>query len=145
MIKYIKNLCLISLPLLFIHRDPCLSIRTCADAFAFKVVDKLSQQDLVFGSPSLYSPDSVYLLTNLSGYTGKMSRVDNSEFISTLVIPADTFFLRLTSIDTDTLLISYDYVKTKCCNSLKGYGKIQSIKYNGINTFKEGHTFIFEK
>lgn len=43
----------------------------------FKIVDKSTGHDLAFGSPSIYISDSAYLLTNLPGYSGNMSRVDN--------------------------------------------------------------------
>ncbi len=146
MLKSLKPFYILSLPLLFISCDPCLSIRSCADTFAFKIVDKSSGQDLVFGSSSIYSSDSVNLLTNLPGYSGSISRVDNNKFMSTLLIPTDTLFLKLSSADTDTLFLSYDYVKTKCCNySSKGYGKLQRIKYNQTVAVQEGQTYVFTK
>ncbi|MEO8108853.1 MAG: hypothetical protein ABI594_02420 [Ginsengibacter sp.] len=66
--------------------------------------------------------------------------------MSTLLIPTDTLFLRLTSTETDTLFLSYDYIKTKCCNySSRGYGKLQSIKYKQMFAIKEGETYVFKK
>lgn len=146
MLRHLKKLYFLSFASLFISCDPCLSIRSCADTFAFKIVDKSSAQDLVFGSSPIYNSDSVYLLTNLPGYAGAISRVDNNKFLSTLLIPTDTLFLRLTSTDTDTLFLSYDYIKTKCCNySSRGYGKLQSIKYNQKIAIQEGETYVFKK
>lgn len=146
MFRHLKKLYFLSLPLLFISCDPCLSMRSCADTFSFKIVDRLSGQDLIFGTSPIYSSDSVYLLTNLQGYAGSFSRIDNNKFLSTLLIPTDTLFLRLTSTDTDTLFLSYDYVKNKCCNySSRGYGKLQSIKFNQTIAIQEGQTYVFKK
>lgn len=145
MLRYLKKLYFLSLPLLFIGCDPCLDARICADTFAFKIVDKSSGQDLVFGTSPIYRSDSVYLLTNLTGYTGSFSRIDNNKFVSTLLFPTDTLFLRLTSTDTDTLFLNYDYVKNKCCNFSRGYGKLQSIKYNQTIAIQEWLTYVFKK
>lgn len=146
MYKYSRAVLLVLFPVLFCHCDPCLSERACADSFAFKLVDKASRQDIVFATPSIYNRDSVYLLTTLPGYIGSIAMVDNNRFKSRLLIPTDTLYLRLTSTDTDTLLMKYDYEQTKCCNmNPRGFGKLQSIRYNGLNATKEGETFVFEK
>ncbi len=146
MIKHLKNLYFLSLPLLFISCDPCRGSRVCADTFSFKIVDNSTGQDMVFGSPSIYSSDSVYLLTNRPGYSGNMSRVDNKRFVTTILLPIDTFFLRLTFADTDTLFLSYDYVQTKCCNySPRGFGRLQRITYNQNIALQVGDTYILKK
>jgi hypothetical protein len=125
--------------------DPCLEMRSCADLFTFRIVDKVNQRDLVFDPNPAYNRDSVFLMTTLAGYAGPMSSNDGTKFQSRLVIPVDTFYLRLNSFDTDTLLVNYDYVKYKCCKSPRGYGKVIGIRYNGVNARKDGDTYIFEK
>jgi hypothetical protein len=148
MIKFIKYTVLVFLLFTLTNCDPCLSSRSCADTFAFKIVDKLSKQDLVFGSAPVYRSDSVYLFTTLTGYTGPMSAIDsaNKRFNSTLVLPTDTLYLRVSATDIDTIFINYEFVKSKCCNySARGYGQIQSMKFNGKTAAKEGDTFVFEK
>ena len=130
----------------FISCDPCYGDRgVCAETFSFRIVDKVSGVDLVFNQVPIYHKDSVYLLTTLPGYQGAMSFNDNNKFISRLLIPVDTFYLHLNSADTDTLLMNYDFVKSKCCKTAEGYGKVVGIKYNGMTANKQGDTFIFEK
>lgn len=143
---FYKIIIIITLPFVFISCDPCMNERgVCADSFNFRIVDKVSGVDLVFSQNPVYSKDSVYLVTNLSGYQGSMSASDNNKFSSRLLIPVDTFYLRLNSTDTDTMLMSYDFVKTKCCKTAKGYGKVVGIKYNGAVANKLGDIFIFKK
>jgi hypothetical protein len=84
---------------------------SCADTFAFNIVDATSGNNLVFGSNPIYNQDSVYLTTTIPGYSGKMSHSLNGKFESALLIPVDTFFLRLSPNDTDTLIMKYDFVK----------------------------------
>ena len=123
-----------------------MSIRSCADTFTFKIVYKSSGQDLVFGSSPVYNLDSVYLFTNLSGFgNGKLSGVQNNSVMSNLVVPTDTLFLRLTSTDTDTLFLSYNYVESRCCFSPQGYGQLRSIKHNKNIVTQEDKIYVFKK
>jgi hypothetical protein len=148
MIKFIKHTVFAFLLFTFSNCDPCLSSRSCADTFAFRIVNKVSKQDLVFGTAPIYSSDSVYLLTTLPGYAGSISVVDsaNKRFASRLLIPTDTFYLKVSVTDLDTIIINYEFVKSKCCNySARGYGQIRSMKFNEKTAAKEGETFIFEK
>ncbi len=117
---------------------------SCADSFLFNVVDKASGQNLVFGSSAVYDSNSVYLVTNRPGYQGKMSYPNINRFKSALLIPVDTFYLRLSANDTDTLLMQYDFVKSKCCVN-EVYGRVSGIKYNGIITEKVNDIFILNK
>jgi hypothetical protein len=142
----VRILIVASMPVILISCDPCYFERgNCADLFYFRVVDKVTQQDLVFTSSPVFQKDSVFLTTNRVGYTGSMSFTDSTRFMSRLSIPVDTFFLRFGANDVDTLLMKYDYVKVKCCKMASGYGKIQGIKFNGVLAKKAGDTFIFEK
>ncbi len=126
--------------------DPCYGERgVCADLFFFRVVDKTTGEDLVFRPLPVYSKDSVYLTTTLAGYYGAISSADTDKFISRLAIPVDTFYLRISINDNDTLLMSYDFRDTKCCNTKRGFGKLTSIKFNGINANKQGDVFLFPK
>jgi hypothetical protein len=116
----------------------------CADSFYFNVVDKITGQNLVFGSSPVYNADSVYLTTTRQGYLGKMSYAGNDKFQSTLLIPVDIFYLRFSATDTDTLMIQYNFVKDHCCASGQ-YGKVGSILYNGVEAEKVNDVFIFKK
>src|SRR5262245_55025494 len=77
-----------------------LGFSECADSFSFRVIDKITQQDLVFGKNRVYNADSVYLFTARSSYPGRWSSVDSNKFFSLLTIPLDTFYLYLTAADT---------------------------------------------
>ncbi len=128
--------------------DPCVDNRLCADVFSFKIIDKISKQDVVFGPAKIYSTDSVYLTTKLPGYSGSMSFYDssNKRFQSRLYYPSDTFFLRMSFADNDTIIVNYEYIKSKCCEySLSGYGQIKHMQYNGTMAAKLGENYIFEK
>lgn len=117
----------------------------CANPFSFRIVDRTTHEDLVFGNNAVYNRDSVYLTVNLPGYLGAMSWADSNKFNSSLLIPLDTFFLRISSSDTDTLLMSYDFVKTKCCKMMTGFGRLTGIRYNGRAAAKQGPVYLFEK
>jgi len=126
--------------------DPCLGmLGDCAESFNFRIIDKATREDIVFGQNPTYNHDSVYLFTTLPGYTGRFSSVSNNKFSSFLSIPVDTFYLYLNSADTDTLLMKYDFVKSRCCKAGHGYGKILEIKLNGIVAKKQGDIFVLEK
>jgi hypothetical protein len=85
----------------------------------------------------------VYLFA--TGYAEHLSYIDSSKFTSALVIPVDTFYLYLSSVDTDTLLMSYDYKNAPCCARRKGYGKIREIRFNGVVAEKQGDIYLLAK
>lgn len=145
MLSFIKTLLFFSLVILF-YSCECVGNSPCSDNFQFRIVDKANGQDLVFGPTPTYNKDSVYLFTNLSGYTGPISKEINNEFYSELFMPADTLFLRLTSTDIDTIYLNYKYVKSQCCTyARKGYGVIKSIRFNNQIPVQDGLTYIFKK
>ncbi len=46
----------------------------------------------------------------------------------------------------DTLVINYSFRKNKCCNySDAGYGKLNSIIFNGKSAINENGVYIFKK
>jgi len=146
MLRNLKTLCFLLPALLFISCDRCMSGRSCADGFVFKIVDKSSGQDLVFGTSPVYNLDSVHLFTNLSGYgNGNFLGVQNNTLMSRLTDPIDTLFLRLTSTDTDTLFLSYNYIERECCFFPQGFGQLRSIKYNKNIVIQEDQIYVFKK
>ena len=124
--------------------DACLGIG-CTENFNFRIVRKISGEDLVFSQNPIYKKDSVFLFSELYAYLVPMSLSDNTKFSSTNGAPVDTLYLRLNSIDIDTLLLNYNLVKIKCCKEYGGYGKITGINFNGIMAKKQGDVFLFEK
>lgn len=146
MVRTLKTLCFFLPALLFFGCDRCISSRSCADPFSFKIVDKSSGQDLVFGTSPVYNVDSIYLFTNLSGYgNGNFLGVQNNTLMSRLAVPIDTLFLRLTPTDTDTLLLSYNYIERECCFSPQGFGQLRSIKYNKNIVIQQNQIYVFQK
>ena len=127
--------------------------KRCSDPINFKLVNKLTQQDLVSGANPKYHIDSMQLNRlpdfNLGIYNiNFLSRVYgdiNGLSTSTGVSSVDTSYLRLTSTDIDTLVISYLHEEKDCCGNFGGYGKIVSIKYNGQVAMKDGINYKFEK
>ena len=124
----------------------------CSDPINFKLIDKVTQQDLVFGASPRYQLDSMqvnrspdftigytanYLSTVKGNYSGLLTSTGKGAI--------DTSYLRLTFNDIDTLVISYIYDKNDCCNNFGGYGKITSLKYNGVLASKDGENYKFEK
>jgi hypothetical protein len=116
----------------------------CSDQFSFRLIDKTTKQDLVFSPAALYQSDSVYLTTRLQGYEGAMSSSEGNHFTSRLLIPVDTFFLRISSTDIDTVIMSYNYKNSNCCEP-KGYGVPANLKFNGNVAVKDGEVYLFEK
>ena len=131
---------------IFFGCDPCIGYNgTCADPFSFRLVDKTTQADLVFSATPTYQKDSVYLTIKPPGYPSVVSRIDIDKFTSTLLMPVDTFFLRISSTDTDTLLLNYNFSKSNCCSTSGGFGSLEGIKYNGVVANKNGEVYVFKK
>lgn len=120
---------------------------SCADSFRFRIVRAGSHDGLVFGPDSIYHKDSIALFTNMPYFSGRPdSYHDSVSFYSALLLPIDTFFLKISDTDTDTLLMHYRIAKSRCCKMpSRGYGQITGIQYNGKDAKKEGDIYLFEK
>jgi hypothetical protein len=116
----------------------------CADKFDLVLVDKSSGENLIFGPNPVYQQDSVYLTTNLPGYTANHSFFNNEKIQTSLNFPVDTFFLRLSVLDSDTLIMKYDYVDNDCCANER-YGKLSGIIYNDSKAEKIDGVYILFK
>lgn len=127
--------------------DMCMNSPGCADTFRFRVVRAGTHDDLVLGPDSIYHKDSVSLYTDMPYLSGHpVAFHDSSSFVTVLALPIDTFFLKLSEADTDTILMQYRFIKTKCCTaSSRGYGQITGIQYNGAEAKKDGDIYLFEK
>ncbi len=130
--------------------DPCLNAN-CSENFYFKILDKTTKQDLVFGPASIYERDSMILrpcadpvlISNTCGYFSFVNVYNNNLYASP-DYTLDTVYLRLKSTDIDTLIIDYEYIDSRCCK-VQGFGKIRGINFNGTTTLKNGNSYIFEK
>ncbi len=73
-----------------------------------------------------------------------MVAINNGKFTSMFSIPVDIFYLKLSTTDTDTINIKFDFSNNNCCPG-HGYGRIMEVKYNGFTATKEGDVYLFEK
>jgi hypothetical protein len=126
---------------LIINSCECV-VKICAAPFSCKLVDKVGHIDLLSGSNPRYNKDSVYLMF-ASGY--RISSYDGAKIYCDMISPLDTLFLRVSSTDLDTLVMSYNYVKSKCCYDAKGFAQLKSIQFNGRIAPLEGGNFLLEK
>jgi hypothetical protein len=124
---------------------------TCSDPIVFRLLDKATQQNLIFGTNSKYKLDSLQLNKRpdfrIGQYDNLLSEVscDSERLFTASGEYADTSYLRLTHTDIDTLVINYIRENNQCCVPYGGYGKIGLIKYNGKVAQKNGDIFKFEK
>jgi hypothetical protein len=113
--------------------DPCNP--NCSDSYnlLFRIVNKNTGKDLVYG------PDKIYDRTQMKVFLvkGVDTTVINikalygsspSDSILYFDLPArsDTGYLRLNSLDVDTLTLSYGLANSRCCT----FNTIQAVNYN---------------
>ncbi len=126
----------------------CLGNRKCNQGFTgatFRIVDKLTSQDLVFGSNAIYNPRSIqfFSMKNLDTTFHLTSIVSHSSFGQDSVFFIDfgkqqleTVFLKLNNSDMDTLSLLYTRVDgSPCCDD---YVNIKPLSFN--NTYLETTT-----
>ena len=122
----------------------CVVKPPCNGEFSFKVVDRVSHKDLVFGADARYSLDSIKMInTNdtipqsiVYGFQNRLNCYING--------PVDTLYLKLNATDTDTLLLSFRSTRhTTCCPS--GGRDVTGIRFNNIQAQQDSLVFIFEK
>jgi len=120
----------------------------CEDQIQFRIIDKVTKQDLVFGTSPKYKVDSLYFKQRpdtalSSGYYSSVFVYLQTSLISN-TIPYDTIYLRLTVNDIDTIILTRkNEGSSKCCPN--GYKRIMNIKFNGTYVTSEGRNFLFEK
>jgi hypothetical protein len=147
MVKYFSRVLALIIASSFSACDNCIGFNgRCADEFSFKIIDKTTRQDAVFGANPIYNKDSVYLFSDYGGYIRRLSQSHIDKLVYAAYIPFDTMYLRLTHTDNDTLIMNYEFIDSRCCNGrYKGFGKLKTILFNGSTAGKEGETFVFEK
>ena len=125
---------------------------TCSDPIDFRLIDKATQQNLIFAVNSTYKLDSLQInkrpdfrigyhenfLSQVVGDTTRLYPLVGLEY-------PDTLYLRLAYNDIDTLVIDFIRQRNECCTVYGGYGKIGAIKYNGKVAGKVGEIFRLEK
>jgi len=135
---------LVLLCLTFITNSCECVVKICAGSFMFRVLDKQSRKDLVYEDNPRYVQDSVFLVRQ-PGISSRISFPTARKFISNMVVPADTLFLHLSPTDYDTLVMTYRYKQTKCCDAPKGFAMVSSIQFNGMPAPFENGSYLLLK
>jgi len=107
----------------------------------FTIVDKSTGKDLLFGVDAIYDTHAI-TFTNANYPQPIPVAVDSPR----IYLPTgDTVYLRLNSVDIDTVVVksSFSGSKSRCCPN--GYSKVDTIRYNGRLATKQGNKYIFEK
>ena len=140
-------LVLFSLLITFFPGCECLNT-ICEEQIQFRIIDKVTKQDLVFGTSPKYKVDSLYFKQHpdtalSSGYYSSVFVYLQTSLISN-TIPYDTIYIRLSANDIDTIMITRkNESSSKCCPN--GFKRITNIKFNGAYATSEGRNFLFEK
>ena len=122
----------------------CVVKPPCNGEFSFKVVDKISHEDLVFGPGSRYNPDSIKVLNTNDSIPTSFVQATQNRLYCYINGPGDTLYLKLSATETDTLLLSFRTTKrTTCCPS--GGRDITQIRFNNLQTKQDSLAFVFEK
>ncbi|MDN3657226.1 hypothetical protein QWZ08_16370 [Ferruginibacter paludis] len=113
----------------------------CNQTVGFTLIDRISKKDLIFGGNPTYFKDSMSIRTNQIPYYSPVSFMDSAS----LYLPAaDTIYLRLNSVEQDTLIVSYNRSKASyCCHN--GYASPTYLVFNGKRTNIQGSKFSLEK
>jgi hypothetical protein len=120
--------------------DPCKNLDCISDNHygQFRIVSKIDGKDLVFGNNAIYDHTKIkfYSLngtdTNFFQYSAiKFSGIGYDSILYVRFYPETTkpTFMKLNNLDTDTLSITYNTYKTKCCGTVT---EITKFRYNNI-------------
>ena len=130
--KHLKS-CLLLLALILTRLLPgCYTCdkRDCVEAphpFQFRMLDRTTQEDLIFSENPLYPPDSLRLYyyedgeevdLQLQVWTGEL----DYSILSNQILPylsgskfIKDYYLQLSHVDTDTLLLDVKQIDLECC------------------------------
>ena len=140
--------------LLFLGCDPCgkLDCATGDRNVQFRIIDKQSGSDLLFGPSRIYHPDSIqfYSIKDLDTtfYEPRKDRIIRSQANDSLVYviffrPSSTVYMRLKSGDVDTLKLGLKSYDTRCCGRLTD---ITSLRLNdSLHTRNSDWVYTFLK
>ena len=133
------------------HKDNCLEP---PDPFKFRVIDRVSREDLVFSILPRYHPDSIRLfyfqdeekidlpIRETTRENGVLSN-QTLPYVSAVEIIKD-FYLQFNYLDIDTLLIDVREIDFECCTAFQ-YAQ-SYINGNLLKRSQEDYTvFLIEK
>ena len=141
-----KNILILTLVNFFIllHSCECVVKPNCNGDFRFKILDKITGQNLVQGPGAKYSLDSIKILPGRDTIPPAFVYAVENILICSLNGPGDTLYLRLNASDTDTLLLSFEHIRRSlCCQS--GSRAVTGVNFNGIQTRQDSLAFILQK
>ncbi len=116
-------------------------VPSCSQITGFTLIDRVSKNDLIFGSNPLYFKDSMGIKTNQIPYFTPVASMDSAS----LYLPdADTIYLRLNSFEVDTAIVSYSHTKADyCCHN--GHSSPTYLVFKGRRINIQGSKFLIEK
>ncbi len=120
---------LISFNLILISCDPCanLDCKTDNRFGQFRIVSKLDGKDLVFGPNRTYDKDKIKFYTLNGNDTTYFQYIptkfpgngyDSILYIRFFPEATTPTYMKLSDTDVDTLNITYNTFKTKCCGTI---------------------------
>ena len=128
------------LTLMLTSCDPCRNLDCISDNYfgQFRIVSKAGGKDLVFGPNAIYNPkkikfyslngtDTTFFQYTPTTFSGKgYDSILYVRFYPEITTPV---YIMLNNLDTDTLTITYNTFKTKCCGTIT---EIKQFRYNNI-------------
>jgi hypothetical protein len=128
----------------------CVVKPPCNGTFNFALRDKITKKDLIQGPSAIYALDSLRITEGNnptqppSSYPYNINKFSATQLQYFMNGISDTVYLKLNSMDTDTLLLSFTTYKSNlCCPS--GSKGVIAIKFNGVKCKIDSGAFIFEK
>lgn len=120
--------------------DPCRNLDCISDNYygQFRIVKNADGKDLIFGQSAVYNKAKLKFY-RLSGSDTilfehryiKFSGIgyDSIVYVNFYPETPSPVFIKLSDTDTDTLTITYNIFKTKCCGTIT---EITNFRYNNI-------------
>ena len=138
--KSLYSLLAFTLTLTLISCDPCDNLDCLTDNHfgQFRILSKIDGKDLVFGPNAIYDQTKIkfYSLngTDTTFFQYAPTKFPGSGYDSILNVrfypeTKTPVYIKLNNLDTDTLTITYNTFKTKCCGSIT---EIIKFRYNNI-------------
>ena len=129
---------ILTLTIISCNRNQCDNLDCISDTDfgQFRIVSKTDGKDLVFGSNAIYDPTKIkfYSLngTDTSFFQYLPTKFPGNGYDSILYVrfypqTSKPVYMKLNNLDTDTLAITYNTFKTKCCGMIT---EIAKFKYN---------------
>jgi hypothetical protein len=118
--------------------DPCKNLDCLSSNYygQFRIVSKVDGKDLIFGPTAIYDKTKIkfYSLNGADTVHYKFETIkfpgsgyDSILFVNFFPQTNNLIFMKLNNMDTDTLSLSFNTFKTKCCGNIT---EIVNFRYN---------------